>query len=140
VSLPLQYRRRSSGIVALPTTDTEVLKQRRNALVASTSSLSVLMPSDIVALMAADAEVLKQRLNALVAAAAEEKAAAARRCILATRQLLDKEQATAADLEWQTAAKKLVPGSTSSSTTETVTLLRRTSTPSSPTSTSRWIP
>jgi hypothetical protein len=41
--------------------------------------------------------------------------------VLAARQLLDKEQATAADLERQATTKKLVPGSMSSSTTETVT-------------------
>jgi hypothetical protein len=83
----------------------------------------VLLPSDIIALLAADAKVLKQRLDTLVAAAkaAEEKAAAARRHVMAARQLLDKEQATAADLKWQTAVKKQVTGSTSSSTTETAT-------------------
>jgi hypothetical protein len=59
----------SSDIVALPATDTEALKQRLDALVASTSSPSVLMPSDIVALPAADAEVRKKWLDALVAAA-----------------------------------------------------------------------
>jgi hypothetical protein len=81
------------------------------------------MPSDIVALPAVDAEVLKQRLNALVVAveAAEEKAATVRRCVLAARQLLDEEQAAAADLKRQAAAKKLVPGFTSFSTTETAT-------------------
>jgi hypothetical protein len=59
------------------------------------------MPSDIVALSVADAEVLKQWLDALVVAveAAEEKAATARRRVLAVRQLLDEEQATATDLE-----------------------------------------
>jgi hypothetical protein len=64
------------------------------------------MPSDIVALPATDAEVLKQRLDALVIAveAAEEKAATARHRVLAARQLLDEEQATAADLERQAAA------------------------------------
>jgi hypothetical protein len=92
----------SSDIVAL--LDAEALKQCLDALVASTSSPSVLMPSTIVALLAADAEVLKQRLDALVAAK--------HRRVLAARQLLDKEQA---------AAKKLVTGSTSSSTTETAT-------------------
>jgi hypothetical protein len=102
----------SSAIVALPATDAEALKQRLDALVASTSSSLVLMPSDIVALPATDAEVPKQWLDALVAAAeaAEEKATAAHRRVLA-----------AADLERQAAAKKLVPGSTSSSTTETAT-------------------
>jgi hypothetical protein len=111
----------SSDIVALPATDAEALKQWLDALVASTSSPSILMPSDIVTLPAADAEVLKQRLDALVAAikATEEKATAAHHRVLATRQLLDKEQAAAADLERQATAKKLVPGSTSSSTTET---------------------
>jgi hypothetical protein len=79
------------------------------------------MPSDIIALPAADAEVLKQQLNALVVdvEAVEEKAATARRHVLAARQLLDEEQA--ADLERQAAAKKLVPRSTSFSTTETAT-------------------
>jgi hypothetical protein len=48
----------SSDIVALPAIDAEALKQRLDALVASTSSPSVLMPSDIVALPAADAEIL----------------------------------------------------------------------------------
>jgi hypothetical protein len=63
---------------------------------------------------AADAEVLKQRFDAQVVAvkAAEEKAAIACHRVLATRQLLDEEQAT---------AKKLVPRSTSFSTTETTT-------------------
>jgi hypothetical protein len=115
----------SSDIVALPATDIEALKQRLDALVASTSSPSVLMPSNIVALPAADVEVLKQRLNALVTAteAAEEKVAlpATRRRVLAAHQLLDKEQGAAVDLERQGAAKKLVPGSTSSSTMETMT-------------------
>jgi hypothetical protein len=66
------------------------------------SSPSVTMPSNIVALPATDAEVLKQRLDALVIAvkAAEEKAATACRRILAAHQLLDEEQAAAADLEW----------------------------------------
>jgi hypothetical protein len=81
------------------------------------------MPSDIIALPAADAEVSKQWLDALVtvAEAAKEKAAAAGHRVLAARQLLDKEQATAVDLERQAVAKKLVPGPTSSSTTETAT-------------------
>jgi hypothetical protein len=81
------------------------------------------MPSDIVALPATDAEVLKQWLNALVVTveAAEEKAATAHHCVLAACQLLDEEQATAADLERQTTAKRLVPGSTSFSTMETAT-------------------
>jgi hypothetical protein len=59
------------------------------------------MPSNIVALPTADAEVLKQRLDALVVAieAVEEKAATARRRVLAARQLLDEEQVAAADLE-----------------------------------------
>jgi hypothetical protein len=58
------------------------------------------MPSDIIALPPADAEVLKLRLDALVVAvkAVEEKAATARRRVLAARQLVDEEQA-AADLE-----------------------------------------
>jgi hypothetical protein len=79
------------------------------------------MPSNIVALPTADTEISKQQLDALVVATevAEEKAAAARRRVLAARQLLDKEQATAANLERQASVKKLVPGSTSSSTTET---------------------
>jgi hypothetical protein len=51
----------------------------------------------------------------LPAADVEEKAATARRRILAACQLLDEEQAAAADLEW------LVPGSTSFSIMETVT-------------------
>jgi hypothetical protein len=90
----------SSDIIALPAIDVEALKQRLNTLVTSTSP-SVLMPSDIVALPAADAEVLKQRLDALVTTteAVEEKAAAVHHRDLAARQLLDKEQATAADLE-----------------------------------------
>jgi hypothetical protein len=60
------------------------------------------MPSDIVTLLAADVEVPKQRLDALVAAikVAEEKAATARRRVLAARQLLDKEQAAITNLEW----------------------------------------
>jgi hypothetical protein len=80
------------------------------------------MPSDIIALSAADVEALKQWLDALVIAveATEEKAATARRRVLAACQLLAEEQA-AADLERQVIAKKLVPGSTSFSTTETVT-------------------
>jgi hypothetical protein len=83
----------SSDIVVLPATDAEALKQRLNALVASTSSHSVLMPSDIVALPPANAKVLKQRLETLVAAveATEEKATTARHRILAARQLLDME-------------------------------------------------
>jgi hypothetical protein len=82
------------------------------------------MPSDIVALSVVDAEVLKQRLDNLVVAVevAEEKAATARCCVLAARQLLYEEQAAAVDLERQAAAKKLVPGSTSFSTTETATM------------------
>jgi hypothetical protein len=76
-----------------------------------------------IPLLAADVEVLKQRLDALVVIveAAEEKAVTARRRVLAARQLLDEEQAAAAVLERQVAAKKLVPESTSFSTTETVT-------------------
>jgi hypothetical protein len=68
----------SSDIVALPAINAETLKQRLDALVASTSSPLVLMPSDIIALPAADAEVLKQRLDALVTAteADEEKVVA----------------------------------------------------------------
>jgi hypothetical protein len=83
----------------------------------------LLRSSDIVALLATDAEALKQRLDTLVAAteAAKEKAAAARCHVLAARQLLDKEHAVVGDLERQAAAKKLVPGSTSSSTMETAT-------------------
>jgi hypothetical protein len=81
------------------------------------------MPSDIIALPAVDAEVLNQRLNALVVAveAAEEKATTVRRRVLAACQLLDEEQAITANLERQAAAKKLVLGSTSFSTTETTT-------------------
>jgi hypothetical protein len=77
----------------------------------------------VVPLPAADAEILKQRLNALVVVveAAEEKAATARRRVLAACQLLDEEQVVAAVLERQAATKKLVPGSTSFSTTETAT-------------------
>jgi hypothetical protein len=113
----------SSDIVALPATDANALKQLLNTLVTFTTSSSVLMPSDIVTLPTTDAEVPKQRLDTLVTAAeaAEEKAAAARCRILATRQLLDKEQVAVTDLEQQAASKKLVPRSTSSSTTETVT-------------------
>jgi hypothetical protein len=112
----------SSDIVALSAINAETLKQWLDALVASTSSPLVLMPSDIIALPAADAEVLKQRLHTLVAAAEadEEKAAAARRRVLATHPLLDKEQA-AANLKRQATAKKQVPGSTCSSTTEIAT-------------------
>jgi hypothetical protein len=77
----------------------------------------------VVPLPAADAEVLKQRLNALIVVveAAEEKAATARCHVLAVRQLLDEEQAVVVVLERQAATKKLVPGSTSFSTTETAT-------------------
>jgi hypothetical protein len=77
----------------------------------------------VVPLPTVDTEVLKQRLDVLVVTVevAEEKAATAHRCILAARQLLDEEQAAAADLERQAAVKKLVPGSTSFSTTETAT-------------------
>jgi hypothetical protein len=77
----------------------------------------------VVPLPAADAEVLKQRLNAMIVAveAAEEKAATARRRVLAVRQLLDEEQAVVVVLERQAATKKLVPESTSFSTTETAT-------------------
>jgi hypothetical protein len=94
-----------------------------HALFTPPSSPSVVMSSDIVALPTADAKVLKQRLNALVNAikAIEEKAATMRRCVLDAHQLLDEEQAAAADLERQAATKKLVPGSTSFSTTETAT-------------------
>jgi hypothetical protein len=51
------------------------------------------MPLDIVALPTANAEVLNQRLDALVITvkATEEKAATARRRVLAARQLLDEE-------------------------------------------------
>jgi hypothetical protein len=68
----------------------------------------------VIPLPATDAEALKQRLNALIVAveAAEKKAATARHHVLAACQLLDEEQAT---------AKKLVPGSTSFSITETTT-------------------
>jgi hypothetical protein len=113
----------SSDIIALPVTDDKVLKQRLDALVACTSSPSVLMPSNIVALLTADTEVLKQRLDALIGAteATEEKAVAACHRVLAAHQLLDKEHATTADFEWQATAKKLVPRSTSSSTTDTAT-------------------
>ena len=65
-----------------------------------------------------DANALRERLEALVAnaAAAEEKAAAARCRVQATRQLLDEEQATAADLERKaTAATQLLLSSSSSS-------------------------
>jgi hypothetical protein len=112
-----------SDIVALSATDADALKQRLDALVTSTTSSSVLMPSDIIALSATDAEVPKQWLDALVTTveAAEEKATTMRRRILAVRQLLEKEQSTAANLKWQAAAKKLVPGSMPSSTTETAT-------------------
>jgi hypothetical protein len=81
------------------------------------------MPSDIVSLSNIDAEVLKQWLNALVITvkATEEKAAIACRRVLSARQLHDEEQATAADHERQAATKKLVPRSTSFSTTETAT-------------------
>jgi hypothetical protein len=81
------------------------------------------MPSDIITLLAADAEVLEQRLNASVIAveATEEEAITARRHVLAARQLLDEKQAATVDLEQQDAAKKLVPGSMSFSTTETTT-------------------
>jgi hypothetical protein len=73
------------------------------------------MPLDIVALPVADVEVLKQWLDALVVVveATEEKAATVRHRVLAAHQLLDEEQATA--------AKKLVLGSTSFTTTETAT-------------------
>jgi hypothetical protein len=83
----------SSDIVVLPATDAEALKQRLDALVASTSSHSVLMASDIVTLPPANTEVLKQRLDTLVAAikATEEKATTAHHRIMAARQLLDKE-------------------------------------------------
>jgi hypothetical protein len=57
----------SLDIIAIPATNAKALKQRLDALVASTSSPSLLMPSNIVALPAADVEVLKQRLDALVA-------------------------------------------------------------------------
>jgi hypothetical protein len=81
------------------------------------------MPSDIVALSNIDAEVLKQWLDALVITveATVEKAAIACRRVLSARQLHDEEQATAVDHEWQAATKKLVPRSTSFSTTETAT-------------------
>jgi hypothetical protein len=87
----LQYRRHAIVLHSATT----------HALFTPPSSPSVVMPSDIVALPVADAEVLKQWLDALVVAveAAEEKAATARRRVLAVRQLLDEEQATAADLE-----------------------------------------
>jgi hypothetical protein len=80
------------------------------------------MPSDIIALSPTDAEVLKQRLDALVIAveAIEEKVTIVRHRVLAARQLLDEEQATA-DLERQATAKKLVAACTSFSTTEIVT-------------------
>jgi hypothetical protein len=79
------------------------------------------MPSDIVNLPATEAKALKQLLNTLVVMAevVEEKAITTRCCVLATCQLLDEEHATTTDLEWQAnAAKKLVPGSASSSTME----------------------
>jgi hypothetical protein len=111
---------------------TAVLQCHRHAIVlhgATThvlfmpSSHSVVMPSDIIALSNADAEVLKQWLNALVITieATEEKAATMCRRILFDHHLHDEEQATAADLERQAATKKLVPRSTSFSTTETAT-------------------
>jgi hypothetical protein len=75
----------------------------------------------VVPISAADAEVLKQRLDALVIAveAAEEKAATTCHRVLAVRQLLDEEQAATTDLKWWVVTKKLIPGSTSFSTTET---------------------
>jgi hypothetical protein len=81
------------------------------------------MPPDTITLLIAKDEVLKQQLDALVVAieATEEKASTARHRVLPAHQLLDEEQATTADLEWQVIAKKLVPRSTSFSTTETVT-------------------
>jgi hypothetical protein len=68
----------------------------------------------VIPLSATDAEALKQRLNALIVAveATEKKAVTAHHHVLTARQLLDEEQAT---------AKKLVPGSTSFSITETTT-------------------
>jgi hypothetical protein len=66
------------------------------------------MPSFIIALPADEA--------------VEEKVAATCRHVMAARQLLDEEQATAVDLEWQAATtKKLVLGFTSSSTKELAT-------------------
>jgi hypothetical protein len=99
------------------------------------------MPSDIVAILAVDVGVPKQRLNALVVAAeaAKEKATAACHRVLAARQLLDKEQAVAAYLKWQATAKKLVPDPRLPRPQRPRSLLRRTSTPSSPISTSRQI-
>jgi hypothetical protein len=87
----LQYHRRATVLHSATT----------HALFTPPSSPSVVMPSDIVALPVADAEVLKQWLDALVVAveAVEEKAATAHRRVLAIRQLLDEEQATATDLK-----------------------------------------
>jgi hypothetical protein len=63
------------------------------------SSPSVVVTSDIVALTAVEA--LKQRLDArvVVVEATEEKAATMRYRVLASHQLLDEEQGTAADLK-----------------------------------------
>jgi hypothetical protein len=123
----------SSDIVALPAIDAEALKQRLDALIASTSSPSVLMPSDIVALPAADAEILQQRLDAPAAAteAAEEKAAAVRRRVLAAVSSLIRSRPPPRN--WSSDPRLTQPRRPRPP-------LRRTSTPSSPTSTSRRIP
>jgi hypothetical protein len=79
---------------------------------------------DIIAFQSPDVEALKQWLDALVIAteAAEGKATTTCHHVLTACQLLDEEQAAAADLERQdTVAKNLVPGSVSSLTTETMT-------------------
>jgi hypothetical protein len=95
-----------------------------------------------VPLPAADTEVLKQRLDVLVVAAeaAEEKAATARRCILAARQLLDEEQAALSISNSRPPSRSWSPDPRLSRPQRPRPLLRRTPTPSSPTSTSRRIP
>src|SRR5438105_11187619 len=70
-----------------------------------------------------DAHALREWLEALVAdaAAAEEKATAARCRVQAARQLLDEEQATAEDLERKAAAAtQLLSSSSSGITTDTL--------------------
>jgi hypothetical protein len=99
-----------------------IMRQSLSSNMVSESNLSAVpILGVVVPISAADVEVLKQRLDALVIAieVAEEKAATMCHRALAVRQLLDEEQAATTNLEQRAATKKLIPGSTSFSTTET---------------------
>jgi hypothetical protein len=87
-----------------------------------------------------DTKALWQRLDTLIkdADTTQAKAVAAQRRVQATRLLLEEEQATATDVKWKaTAAKGLLPASSSSSTMSDMVDVPPATRHSSPTSTSR---